>query len=244
MPEQITLYGSYISPFSHMVNIALLESKADFNRFEIDLRNKPDFFVREINPVGKVPVIAYGGPIVPLDRPSPESVKLTESRVLLDFIADLFPDAGLLPKDPVLRAKAHFFIDVVQTKLIPAWRGYFAEGKPSESLLTALEEVQALLPPSGYAIGEWSIADASIVPILARMDVVIELDHPFCGWREGEARSVLDTIHGPRFARLRQFYLHLAERPVFQATFDKDIIKETFKGVFDFRLQLRQSASK
>ena len=34
--------------------IALAEAKADYTRFEIDLRNKPDWYVPKVNPVGKV----------------------------------------------------------------------------------------------------------------------------------------------------------------------------------------------
>ena len=77
----------------------------------------------------KVPAIAYGGPPVPPDQPSPESAKIAESLVLLDFVADLFPDSHLLPKDPVQRARARFFIDTVSTKFVPAWIGLLARGE-------------------------------------------------------------------------------------------------------------------
>ncbi|EMD37294.1 hypothetical protein CERSUDRAFT_113944 [Gelatoporia subvermispora B] len=240
MPEQINLYATYISPFSHMVNLALLEAGAKFNRYEVDLTNKPDWFIEQINPVGKVPAITYGGPNVPLDQPSPESVKLAESRVLLEFIADLFPEARLLPEDLVVRAKARFFTEVVQSRLIPAWQGHFAKGQPVEPFVVALEEVQALLPPSGFAVGEWSIADATVAPILARAEVIFELNHPISGWAEGESHKILELLDEPRFARIKQYRHNLAARPAFKASFDKAVVKNGFKGFFDFLIQPRK----
>ncbi|KAG6805318.1 hypothetical protein H0H93_005077, partial [Arthromyces matolae] len=69
--------------------IALAESGLEFTRFEIDLQNKPEWYATRVNPASKVPAIAYGGPAVAPDDPSPESTKLAESLVLLEFIADL-----------------------------------------------------------------------------------------------------------------------------------------------------------
>ena len=39
--------------------------------------------------------MTYGGPRIDPTNPSPESFKLAESLVLLEFIADLFPSANL-----------------------------------------------------------------------------------------------------------------------------------------------------
>lgn len=64
-----------------------------------------------MNPVGKVPTLTYGGPSVNPEDPSPLSAKITESNVILEFLADLYPDSGLLLKDPVLPAKVRFFVD-------------------------------------------------------------------------------------------------------------------------------------
>ncbi|OCH87043.1 glutathione S-transferase [Obba rivulosa] len=233
MPEQITLYAAYISPFAQAVDLALLQAQAKYTRYEIDLKNKPDWYLAQVNPVGKVPTIAYGGPIVLPEQPSPESVKLRESRVILEFIADLFPEAHLLPKDPILRAKARFFLDFVHTKFIPPWVGHFRLGHPAEPFFAALEELQALLPSSGFAVGEWSIADAAAAPVLARMEVFLELNHPLSGWSGDEARRVLDTLKTSRFARINQYLNDLMEQPSFKATFDKTKVMVGLKPWFD-----------
>ncbi|OCH83753.1 hypothetical protein OBBRIDRAFT_799631 [Obba rivulosa] len=220
MPQQITLYATDFSPYSHSVDIALLEAGAKYTRYEIDLMNKPSWFVAQVNPIAQVPAMTYGGPDVPPEQPSPDSIKLRESQLLLQFVADLFPEARLIPEDPVLRAKVRFFMDIVRTKFVPAWYGHFRGGKPAEPFIGALEELQALLPPSGFVVGEWSIADIAFVTILARAEIILELDHPLSGWSDGEGEMIIDMLHGHRFARLAQYHRDLVERPSFKSTFD------------------------
>ncbi|ELU43933.1 Glutaredoxin domain-containing protein [Rhizoctonia solani AG-1 IA] len=110
MPETLTLYSSEICPFAQRTVIALQEAKADYTLYEIDLANKPDWYAPKVNPASKgvstIPAIAYGGPKVDPANPSPESIKLAESLVLLEFIADLYPNSGLLSTNPVERAQA------------------------------------------------------------------------------------------------------------------------------------------
>ncbi|KAG2364201.1 hypothetical protein BDR07DRAFT_1375254 [Suillus spraguei] len=102
MSEQLTLYF-------HKVQLALAEANAPYRAYQVDLRNKPEWFTSKVNPVGQVPVVTYGGPNGEPDDPSSLSTKIAESNVILEFLADLYPDSGLLPKDPVLRAKGRDF---------------------------------------------------------------------------------------------------------------------------------------
>ena len=73
----------------------------------------------------QIPAITYGGPKGKPDEPSPESFKLRESLVILEFLADLFPEAGLLPTDPVLRAKARLFANDVDAHVFEGFKAYF-----------------------------------------------------------------------------------------------------------------------
>ncbi|OCH86934.1 hypothetical protein OBBRIDRAFT_796655 [Obba rivulosa] len=230
MPEQITLYTAKICPYAHRVELALEEAKAKYTRYEIDLTNKPEWYAPQVNPASKVPAVAYGGPPVPADQPSLESVKIAESLVLLEFVADLFPEAQLLPSDPVLRAKARFFIDAVGTKLTPSWNSFFRKGGSPDDFFAGLEVIQALLPASGFAVGQYSIADAAIAPFLARAQVNLENDTG--AWKEGEGKTVLSVIQSPRFARINQYIKDLEARPNFKATFDKEYIADVFKRRF------------
>jgi len=146
--------------------------------------------------------------------------------VLLEFNADLFPEANLLPSDPVQRAKARFFIDAISAKLAPPVP-YFRKGGSPDALLEALEAIQALLPESGFAVGQYSIADAAVTPSLARAQVHLEND--INAWKEGEGKAARATFKSPRFARLNQYIQDLEARPSFKATFDKEYIAEAIK---------------
>jgi glutathione S-transferase len=234
MPEQITLYTAKICPFAHRVELALAEAKAGYTSCEIDLANKPEWYAPQVNPASKVPAIAYGGPQVSPDQPSPESVKIAESLVLVEFIADLYPESNILPQDPVLRAQTRFFIDVVSTKFLPAYMGPVARGQSFDSLWDALDLLQAQLAAGKkYAISdEFTAADIAIAPFLARMEVWLRND--IGAYKEGEGKKASEYFfHGDRFARLVKYYEDIKARDSFKATFYPDLIKEKYTARFN-----------
>ncbi|KAJ7859375.1 hypothetical protein B0H14DRAFT_2747138 [Mycena olivaceomarginata] len=217
MPEQITLYTAKICPFAHRVELALAEAKVGFNRFEIDLSNKPEWYAPQVNPASKV---SYGGPQVPPDQPSPESVKIAESLILVEF-------------HPVERAKVRFFIDAVSNKFLPTYMGPVARGQPFEPFWDALEQLQALLPADKkYAVGdEFTAADIAIAPFLARMEVWLRND--IGAYKEGEGKKAAEYFFtGDRFARLVKYFEDIKARDSFKATFDADLIKEKYAARF------------
>jgi len=207
----------------------LSEAKAPFTRYEIDLKNKPEWYAPKVNPASKVPAVAYGGPQVSPDHPSPESTKIAESLVLLEFVADLYPDSNLLPKDPVLRAKARFFIDAVSNKFNPGYFNFVIKGQGTvDDLIKVVGDIQALLPAEGgYAVGEYSIADAAIAPFIARL--VVALENDLGGYAEGKGPDALKAIQeSPKLGRFKKYTEDLFARPSFAATFDKEYIKEFY----------------
>ncbi|KZV74999.1 hypothetical protein PENSPDRAFT_662016 [Peniophora sp. CONT] len=222
--EYIALYTNTnrTSPWSHRLEIAFAEAGIEPTVGIISLQDKPEWFTSVVNPLTKeVPAIAYGGPKVPADQPSEESVKLTGSTVLLEFLADLYPSAGLLPKDPVQRAKARFFIEKVDSMISSPWSGFQQRNGhgPKELFLTGLETVQSLLPESGFVIGEWSIADASVAPILARAEIALHED--LVSWDEGEGPALHKEIfEGERFARLVKYLRDNQARESWKKTFN------------------------
>ncbi|EJD05530.1 uncharacterized protein FOMMEDRAFT_138958 [Fomitiporia mediterranea MF3/22] len=226
MPEQITLYAAKICPYAQRVEIALIEAGAEFTRHEIDLMNKPSWFSRQVNSAGKVPALSYGGPKVPADQSSPESAKLAESLVLLEFVADLFPESKLLPKDPVLRARARFFIDAVNTKLAPGWMSFLMKGDSADAFLSATEAIQALLPDDKkFAVSDdFTNADAAVGPFLARVFVATKNDFG----TPGEGKKVFEALNSPRFSKLTNYYKRIEARESFKSTFDAEYIKGCF----------------
>ena len=155
-----------------------------------------------------------------------------ESLVLVEFIADLFPESGIVPKDPVLRAKARLFVNAVSTKLGPAMSAGLYRGENPEQLVQAYEAVQALLPPQGFAAGEFSIAEIAIAPFLARIQLNLANDLGGFLANEGTGPKILELLQAPKLARLQEYFKDIQAHPSFAATFDE--VRSSVKlGVFD-----------
>ena len=79
----ITLY-EYKSSRSIRCQWALRELGVDYEKVEVDVVHKPDWFL-ELNPMGKVPVLVDG------------DITLIESAAICMYLADKYPDKGLAP---------------------------------------------------------------------------------------------------------------------------------------------------
>jgi glutathione S-transferase len=99
-------------------------------------------------------------------------------------VADLFPESGLMPKDPVQRAKARLFIVAVSNHFISNFRAVF-NGDP-ELVVGLVQGAQALekLLGSKFALGDmFTAADVAIAPFLLRSELVWSFHDP-AGVRE------------------------------------------------------------
>ncbi|KAG1863094.1 hypothetical protein F4604DRAFT_1785272 [Suillus subluteus] len=220
-----------LSPFSQKVELALIEANAPYRGYHIDLANKPEWFTSKVKPVGKVPAVTYGGPSVDPEDPSPLSAKITESNVILEFLADLYPDSGLLPKDPVLRAKVRFFIDA-STKHVEGPLYDFLLGDGSyESVLKGIEFVQGLLESGDFAVGDhFTIADACISPLLTRLKIITEND--LGRFPVGLGFKLGEELKGPKFTKFTKYVDQILERPSLKQTYDKEGVITYLRAFF------------
>ncbi len=86
--------------------MVLLEKGVDFVFTEIDLDNKPEWFLK-VSPYGKVPVIRHNGAVI------------YESAVINEYLDEVFPEPPLLPREPVARATARAWIDFANNRMVP-----------------------------------------------------------------------------------------------------------------------------
>ncbi|CAE6432346.1 unnamed protein product [Rhizoctonia solani] len=227
MVERITLYWWDTCPSAQRVIIALEEAKADYIKYEVDPWNKPEWYVPKVNPAtGKIPALTYGGPPVDPSNPSPESAKLTESLVLLEFIADLYPDSGLLSANPVERAHARFIIDVFHTKVFDAFYGIIWGGGSPDTLYDGLmafqDQLQAHLKSGPFLGGDKiNIADAAVAPFLARIRTHF---HNGVGiWEDGQGKKIYAEIfENERFGTLQKYTEALLSRDTVKNSFPED----------------------
>ena len=170
--------------------------------------------------MSQIPAITYGGPKVSPDTPSDESTKLAESLIILEFLADLFPESNLLPKDPVQRAKSRFFANAFDTKVFPGFRNFIFVGGSSKDLIDGLEAIQKLLPPTGFIAGDkLTIGDMAVAPFLARTYMLLGAD--LGKYPVGEGKKALEILRSDRFARLEQYWKDIQEQPSWKATWDE-----------------------
>lgn len=237
MSEQLTLYLFKASPFSQKIELALAEANAPHKAYQVDLFNKPEWFAGKVNPVGKVPAVTYGGPNVDPDDPSPLSAKIAESNVILEFLADLYPDSGLLPKDPVSRAKVRFFIDATHKHLEGSLLDFIRGRESYENALKGIEFIQGLLEEGkDFAVGNhYTIADACISPHLARLKIFTETD--LGRFPAGMGYKLGEELKGPKFAKFMAYVQRMLERPSLKQTHDEESLIAFFKTIFTERAQ-------
>lgn len=165
----------------------------------------------------QVPAISYGGPNVSPDQPSPESQKIAESGVLIEFFADL-SSTPVLPKDPVQRAKARFFIETVTPKVFGAYYKALTAGEDPAAFLDSVKVLQDLLPKEGYAVGDWSIADAAVTPFLARAEISFSND--LGKYESGKGVATWTQLQqDPQYERFRKYFADVKSRDSFKKTF-------------------------
>ncbi|KAH9037330.1 glutathione S-transferase [Lactarius hengduanensis] len=221
----IIFYTAKTSIYAERVEFAFQEAKADVTRYSIDLANKPEWYASRVNPASKVPALVYGSPKSDPENPSPESAKIAESLVILEFIADLYPDSGLLPKDPVERARVRFFIDAVSTKVAPPCFTFIFGGESPDAFIAAVAEIQELFPPAAqFAVGDhFTIADAALAPFLGRWELLLRND--LGKFEEGTGLRVYkELFQSERFARLQKYYASISSRESFKNIFDPEYL--------------------
>ncbi|OJT08260.1 hypothetical protein TRAPUB_799 [Trametes pubescens] len=213
------------------VRLALEEAKATYDTIVIDLLDKPEWYAQKVNTdTAKVPYLVYGGPkLQPGDAPSGDAVGIPESLVILEFLADIFPNAHLLPADPTLRARARLFYNGLEKGLAKGIIvGFLFQEVPLQDLLGGLDNFQARLPPTGFAVGEWSIADAAALPVLLRLQLALKEG---LGLRKPEdLKEAYATIfESPKYERLCRYIDDNLARPGVASSWDPAATKAKFE---------------
>jgi glutathione S-transferase len=93
----LTLVSHKLCPYVQRAAIALSEKGVPFGRIDVDLANKPEWFLK-ISPLGKTPVLLVG------------ETAIFESAVILEYLEDTQAPA-LHPADPLARAEHRAWIE-------------------------------------------------------------------------------------------------------------------------------------
>ena len=167
----IELFVASLCPFAARARLALAEKELTATEIEIDLRQRPDWFL-QISPHGKVPLLRHDGRLV------------WQSAVIAEYLEETFPAHPLLPRQPERRAAARAWVSFADSHLYARTEAllhsfdqhlYVRLAAQLVDDLHVLEE-QALAGQSDdspYLLGaELSLADIALYPWFEQMAVL------------------------------------------------------------------------
>jgi glutathione S-transferase len=167
MPAPLKLISHKLCPYVQRAVIALTEKGVGFERIDIDLANKPDWFLA-ISPLGKTPVLQVG------DR------AIFESAVILEYLEETEP-TPLHPADPLTRAEHRAWIEFGSTVLNDIAGFYAAQDETAFKAKTNQLEARFARLETRVAASPWfdgekfSLVDAVFAPAFRYFDVFDEI---------------------------------------------------------------------
>ena len=151
-----TLYTAERCPYAARARIVLAEKGLDYDAVEVDLDDRPAW-IYEKNPLGLVPVYEEDGGLV-----------LPESRVIMEYLEERYPEPPLWPADPAERALGRLRLERFDDRLGHA---YYAarRGDGREELDARLAELELVVEAQPYLTGrEYGLADIGYLPWILR----------------------------------------------------------------------------
>jgi glutathione S-transferase len=207
MPSRLRLISHKLCPYVQRAVIALDEKGVAFERVDIDLANKPDWFLK-ISPLGRTPVLQVG------------DTAIFESAVILEYLEETEP-TPLHPTDALRRAEYRGWIefgsavlnDIAGLYSAPDEAAFKAKAAQLEARFARLEARVVAAP---WFDGEkFSLVDAVFGPVFRYFDVfdgigefgILENKPKLARWRASLAArpSVKSAVSAEYPALLRDF---------------------------------------
>ena len=207
------IIGSFVSPYVRKVLVCMELKGLDYEVDPITPFFGNDEF-RRLSPLCRIPVL--------ID----DSLVLTDSSVICEYLDERYPGAPLLPTDPRERAHARWLEEYADSRLgdLLIWGLFYQKmvhprvwGEPGDEariektlsieLPPALDYLEEHLPESGYLFGDIGLADIAIASF----------------FRNGSyAGFVPDSARWPKVASFVELVLH---HPAFQRLHQLEMIQ-------------------
>ncbi|WFU60615.1 glutathione S-transferase family protein [Bradyrhizobium brasilense] len=169
----LKLISHKLCPYVQRAVIALREKGVPFERIDIDLASKPDWFLK-ISPLGKVPVLV-------VTRDDGKEVALFESNVICEYIEETQAGAKLHPQDPLVRAEHRAWMEFGSAILGDLWGIETATDAAAfeskrQAVVAKFARVEAALGAGPFFAGQnFSLVDAVFAPIFRYFDLFDQL---------------------------------------------------------------------
>lgn len=206
----LTLISHTLCPYVQRAAIVLAEKGVAFERRDVDLANKPDWF-KAVSPLGKTPVLLV------------DDDAIFESAVICEYLDDtLLP--RLHPGDALLRARHRAWMEFGSALLNAIGAFYNAADAASlarhrEDIQRRFAQLEAVLPDHGpyFAGTSFSMVDAVFGPVFRYFDVLDDVGETgffeqlpkVRAWRTALAArpSVQQAVGSGYGSELRRFFL-------------------------------------
>lgn len=171
-PEQkLTLVSHVLCPYVQRAAIVLTEKGFAFERIDIDLANKPDWFLK-ISPLGKTPVLLV------------DDQAIFESAVICEYLEETTTNP-LHPRNAITRAQHRGWMEFGST-VLNAIAGFYAApddkqlAAKSAEIAAKFQQVEDALTTTAegpyFAGQQFSMVDAVFGPIFRYFDVFEAID--------------------------------------------------------------------
>ena len=195
---KLKLVSHRLCPYVQRAVIALTEKGIPFERIDIDLADKPDWFLRA-SPLGKTPVLLVG------------DTAIFESAVILEYLEDTRSPA-LHPADALTRAEHRAWIEF-GSAILSAIAGLYAAADETAfnaktvALRDKFVRIEARLQGPWFDGAQFSLVDAVFGPVFRYFDAFDRISD----------FGILDAL-----AKLAAWRAALAARPSVEAAVSPD----------------------
>jgi len=165
---KLTLISHHLCPFVQRAAIALNEKGVEFERKNIDLNNKPDWFLK-LSPLGKVPILVVDDETV-----------LFESSVIAQYVNEI-TGGDLLSADTAEKYRQLAWMEFASEVIGSVGQLYNANGNGTFNRARSVLEDKFGRVEEALGDGPWfsgkdfSLVDAAFAPVFRYFDLIDEL---------------------------------------------------------------------
>ncbi|GAA78241.1 glutathione S-transferase family protein [Pseudoalteromonas sp. BSi20495] len=167
---QLTLISHPLCPFVQRAAIVLMEKNVPFERINVDLSAKPDWFLA-LSPLGKVPLLK-------ISQTDNSEAIIFESMVICEYLEESQSGADLYPIDALAKAQQRGWVEFGSSTLTEAWQflnakdSFIADSKQT-AFRNKLKQLEAVLTEGPYFNGtSFGMVDAVFAPIFRYFDLL------------------------------------------------------------------------
>ncbi|EPQ28205.1 uncharacterized protein PFL1_04033 [Pseudozyma flocculosa PF-1] len=228
--HDLLLYTAKVCPYAHRTELALEESGAKYDTFQVDLANKPEWYAEKVNKASKVPTLV-------VDDKKPDQFNLPESMVIVEFVSDLFDPVStgntIHSKDPKVRADSRYIVERFAQLVVGSYmsaalkQDVVAFNELVQGLRTFNELILERSSQGPFIKGDkFTFADIGIAPIFGRI-LTVSKTNLFPS--SADAAPIHELLEkDASLARVKTWWEAVSARPSWQKTYDEKLIVDMF----------------